>query len=144
MNKITERDIRVFVAGAFAFYGFEALVWLPSFFGLPAQGLVWASLIASSLVRALSLPIGLAILLGNQRAILLAKIYIWLEILLDLTIAVTTTCLQNFPAPAQKMPFPVGQFISDLLVSIVLLWLLSTRRFHPAPDSLQTPAATAP
>jgi hypothetical protein len=82
MNKISSRDIRLFVAGALALAGFQALILIPSYF-IVSRGSV---LIGSALITGLALPIGIGIFFGKWSAFFWAQVYLWLKLLLGFTL----------------------------------------------------------
>jgi hypothetical protein len=142
MSKITARDIQAFVAGAFALWGFRALIWLPSDFLAPIQNFMWFTRIAGAVITGLALPLGLAILSGSKRAILLTKIYLWLVLALgavDMVILIGERSLLG--ARALSL---IGSFAPDMLICIILLWLLCSRRFRQTPNTALEPTPTAP
>jgi hypothetical protein len=130
MSKLSKRDIQLFVAGAFALIGFRALIGLPYYFTVstPMIGVR----IVSSLLTALALPVGIAMLMGRASAILLAQIYLW--------VIVASGCVV-IPVFYYFVP---GQFggilwrsVPELLVALVLLALIfwsRSGRFRHEPD----------
>jgi hypothetical protein len=133
MSKLSRRDVEVFVAGAFALWGFRALIWLPSDFVAPIQNFMWFTRIAGVFVTGLALPLGIAMLVGSKRAIVLAKIYLWMVLVLggvDIVILVSDRSILG----ARALTF-TGSFAPDMLVCIVLLWFLCSRRFRHEPDA---------
>ena len=142
MNKLSARDLQVFVAGALALWGFRALIWLPYDFLAPIQSFVWFTRIASAVVVGLALPLGVAIFVGNKRAILLTKIYLWLVLIvgvIDMLILVGQWGILG----SKALTF-IERLAPDMLVCIVLLWLLCSRRFRQTPNNALQPTATAP
>jgi len=142
MSKITARDVQVFVAGAFALWGFRALIWLPSNFLLPIQDFTWFTRIVSIVVVGLALPLGLAILLGSKRAVLLTKINLWLVLIIgaaDIVMVIGDRAIFG-----SRVISLIGGIAPDMLVSIVLLWLLCSHRFRQPPNQsrgcVKTPA----
>ena len=142
MSKIPSREVQVFVAGAFALWGFRALIWLPSDFLAPIQNFVWFTRIAGAVVTSLALPLGVAIFIGSKRAILLTKIYLWLVLVLGGADMVVLGCEGSILGP--KALTLIGSFAPDMLVCIVLLWLLCSRRFRQTPNNSLQATAAAP
>ena len=122
----------MFVAGAFALWGFRALIWLPSDFVAPIQNVMWFTRIAGAVVTSLALPLGVAVLVGSRRAILLTKIYLWLVLILGGVDMVTLVSERSILGP--KALSLMGSFAPDMIVCLVLLWLLSSRRFRQTPN----------
>jgi hypothetical protein len=132
MKKISARDIQVFVAGAFALWGFRTLIWLPSYLFVTPHNVMWVCRIVGSLLTSLSLPLGVAIFLGKKRAIRLTQIYLWLVLVLGFIDMVGI----GVPLGSKALKF-IGAIAPDMLVCIVLLWLISlsrSRRFRDEPD----------
>jgi hypothetical protein len=75
MIKLSAREIQLFVAGALALLGATALMRIP-FYYVEALPLVGFRTVPS-VIAGLALPVGIAILLGNQSAVLVARIYLW-------------------------------------------------------------------
>jgi hypothetical protein len=127
--KISARDIQLFVGGALALTGFRALIWLPYYFAVSMDSVR----IIGSIITSLALPIGIAILMGHSRAILLAQIYLWLIVISECIVIPTF----YFVVPAR-----IGRILwattPDMLVSIVLLGVIfwsRSRRFRHEPDT---------
>jgi hypothetical protein len=77
MSTITARDAQVFVAGAFASHGLYALLYLPHTVAIslsPIFPIIGA-------MGALTLPLGIAILIRNIFAVRVAYVYLWLNLL---------------------------------------------------------------
>ena len=90
----------------------------------------------------LALPLGVAVFVGSKRAILLTKIYLWLVLVLggiDMAILVSEWSILG-----PKALTLIGRFAPDMLICIVLLWLLCSRRFRQTPNIAPEPTATAP
>ena len=90
----------------------------------------------------LALPLGVAVFVGSKRAILLTKIYLWLVLVLggiDMAILVSEWSILG-----PKALTLIGRFAPDMLICIVLLWLLCSRRFRQTPNTALEPTATAP
>lgn len=130
MSKLSTRDIELFIAGALALIGFRALIWLPFFFSASTP-MIGVRLI-SSLLTALALPIGIAILLGRASAILCAQIYLWV-ILVSGCVAIP---VYDHFIPENSGGF-VRRSIPELLVAVALLVLIfwsRSRRSRNEPD----------
>jgi hypothetical protein len=129
MKKISERDIQLFVGGAFALIGFRALVWLPS--------TLWSSpdagRIISSVITILALPIGIGILFGRTQALRLAQLYLWLTIIAGCIVIPTFYYFSR-----SKGGRISRSLVSEMLVSTVLLGLIfwsRSRRIRHEPDA---------
>jgi hypothetical protein len=130
MNKISAREIRVFVAGVLAFWGFRALVSLPSYLFLPAHEIGWwIGRVFGEFLTALALPLGIAIFAGKTRGFLLAKIYLWY----DLTASFIVIPCFYIPLGSKAVSL-IGSLAPDMIVCIVLLWLLCSQRFQEKSD----------
>ena len=77
MNKITARDIRLFVAGALALAGFRAWIMIP----YELMVLRDSVLIGAGILAGLALPIGIGIFLGRWSAMFWAQVYLWVKFL---------------------------------------------------------------
>ena len=129
MNKISSRDLHLFVGGALALMGFRALIWLPYHF-ITSFDLIR---IASSIVGGLLLLIGVGILQGRAWGIQWAEIYLWLSVVsgcIVIPVFYYFFSTKGASAPLRSLP--------DALVSIVLLSLIywsRSRRFQYEPDA---------
>ena len=121
MNKISARDIQVFVAGAFALDGSDALLAIPYyfsyFFSTPSHLLI--GMIVPQLIRSLFLPLGIAILMGNARALNWAKICLWLAVVTYSAGIILVCCFR----PHDDLSL-LSNFVTDLVINAILLWLL--------------------
>jgi hypothetical protein len=129
MSKLSSRDIQMCVAGAFALMGFYAFYWLP-YYIFTARDIV---LILSHVITALALPLGIGIVLGSAQAIVLTRIYLWLEIICG-CIAIPVFCFV-FPKKAMHLILQSGP---DLAICIILLSLIiwsGSRRFRHESDA---------
>jgi hypothetical protein len=129
MSKLSSRDILMCVGGAFALTGFHAFYWLP-YDILAARDIVQ---ILSHIINALALPLGIGIVVGSARAIVLARIYLWLEVVCCCTV-VPFFC---FVVPKRAMHL-ILQTGPDLAISIILLSLIiwsGSRRFRHESDA---------
>src|ERR1035438_222423 len=133
MSKIFRRDVEIFVAGALALWGFRVLMWLPSEFLAPIQNFMWFARIAGAILAGLALPLGLAIFVGNKRALGLAKIYLWLFLVIGAIDLIILVCERSILGP--KALTYIGSFAPDMLVCVVLLWFLCSRRSRHEPDA---------
>ena len=117
MNKISARDIQLFVAGALAMMGFRTLIWIP-YYIVQAHYLV----IVSSLITGIALPIGLGIFFGRPSALLWAQIYLGLCVgatMLVLPVYWFTTSGRTTPTT-----FPIQSLAPELLTDLALLALI--------------------
>jgi hypothetical protein len=121
MNKISARDIQVFVAGAFALDGSDALLSIPYyfsyFFSTPSHVLI--GMIVPQLIRSLFLPLGIAIFMGKARALKLAKICLWLAVVTYSAGIILVCCVR----PPDGLS-PLWNFVTELVINAILLWLL--------------------
>jgi hypothetical protein len=120
MNKISAKSIQMFVAGALGLSGLQTLVWTP-YYIIYSKDSVF---IIVSVISVFALLIGMAILLGNVRAVLWAQIYLWVELVSKAVL---------FTISASHVLSPRGpQFnwwsITDLLAPLILLMLLTWSR----------------
>jgi hypothetical protein len=115
MKKLSARDIELFVAGAISVVGFRALFWLfYDLFTARDFGMVF-----SHLTLGLALPLGIGIFIGRTRAILWARIFIWLWVIGGFT-SIPLYCYL-VPSQAVHTMWKEGP---DMLVSIILLGLI--------------------
>jgi hypothetical protein len=130
MSKLSKRAIELFVAGALALIGFRVLIGLP--YLLSASSAMIGVRLVSSLVTALALPIGIAILLSRASAILCAQIYLWL-IVVSGCVAIPVYC-RFVPEQSGRI---MWRIIPESLVAAVLLaviFLSRSRRFKNEQD----------
>lgn len=123
MNKLSARDIQLFVAGALALIGFRALIWLP--YSVVGSGPLMGLLVVRSLIMGLALPIGIVMLMGRAAATRVAQIYLW--------VTLTLGCVAVF-VPDQAGRLSWGS-APEVLVALVLLGLIlwsRSRRFDGA------------
>jgi len=124
--KISARDIQVFVAGALALLGIQALLQLPSYFFGPAHASAWYDLLVYSLSAALDLLLGLAVFFGRRWAILLTQIWLWLTLALGIVSAVRAVVVSG---TAQALSYILLWTIwSGLVIFIALLLLIHLSR----------------
>jgi hypothetical protein len=131
MKNISARNIQMFVAGALAFMGFRELFWLPYYFIVSKD----AHLVIGCILSGLSLLIGISIFVGNPRAILWAKIYLGLNILvfpfiffLFSVLHISTSKMQNFGLKS------ILGFATVFVLYLLLVWSTS-KRFSDDPDA---------
>ena len=117
MNKLSARDIQVFVAGAFALDGSDALLAIPYYFSTPSHVLV--GMIVPQLICSLFLPLGIAILMGNAHALNWAKICLWLAVVTYSAGIILVCCFR----PHDDLSL-LSNFVTDLVINAILLWLL--------------------
>jgi hypothetical protein len=144
MNTTTPRDIRIFVAGALAFSGFESLTWLPGslayvFLYPGIDTSVKVTEIITSAITVLALPLGLGIFFGKPAAICWAKIYLWFFLIIGF---ITVSGFLLLPGKIKAWD-SLATAASEMVNWVVLLWLLSSPRFQekapaqsPAPDPI--------
>ena len=134
--KISARDIQVFVAGALALLGTQALLQLPSYFFGPAPASAWYDLLFYSLSAALDLLLGLAVFFGRRWAILLTQIWLWLTLALSIVSAV---CAIVISGPNKVLSYILLWTVwSGLVISIALLLLIHlsrSQKFRHEPDA---------
>ena len=123
MNRPTPRDVQVFVAGALAVMGFKALIAIPHC----VSNRMLVEVIAS-LVGGMGLPIGISLLFGYNRALQIAKIYMWISAIGSLgMICVYLLTILNV-VPAKVLSVQWYTTIIGLAKSLILLWLLGWRK----------------
>jgi hypothetical protein len=119
MNKISAKSIQMFVAGALSLMGFHSLIWLP-YYIVFSQSIALAG---GSIFSGLALLMGVAMLIGSERAIFWARIYL----LLDIVSAIAMTCLSALSMPGAPH-LSWWRSVSDLLTPAILIWLLVLSR----------------
>jgi hypothetical protein len=133
MNKISAREIQVFVAGAFALIGFNLLRCLPSSLSDPIHNFWWFARLAAYVIAGLALPIGIAIFFRKAHAILWTQIYLWSWLVLGSISMIGVVVKLGYKAMSMVETAAPG-----MIVCIVLLWLISwsrSRRFRHEPDA---------
>ena len=128
MKKTTPRDIQMCVAGAFALMGFYSIYWIPHY--VTAKDMVP---IISHFWGALALPLGIGIVTGSKRAMLLTQIYLWMELATG-CVGIPIICYY-FPTNAAHMIWRSGP---DIIISAILLGLIfwsRSERFRHEPDA---------
>jgi len=113
--KIPAREIQLFVAGAIAVNGFDALFWL---FYYLANTVDWA-MIFGELTVVVALPLGVGILIGRAWAIRWTQIYLWILVIGGVT-GIPIYCYSNWPRAGHM----IWQGTHDILVSVLLLSLM--------------------
>jgi hypothetical protein len=119
MNKISAKSIQMFVAGALALMGFHSLIWIP-YYIVVFQSIVLAG---GSIFSCLALLIGVAMLVGSERAIFWARIYL----LFCIVGAVAMPCLSVLSVPGAPH-LSWWRSASDILTPAILFWLLVLSR----------------
>ena len=117
--KISGRDIQVFVAGVFAYQGFQALIWLPHEFQHSRFG--WAA--AALLAGILGLFIGIGLLFEKPHAIRWALIILWFCTILD-AVEVGLGLLAKLGVSLKISPFGLYQNAAYLITFAALLGLM--------------------
>jgi uncharacterized membrane protein len=133
MNKISAKSIQTFVAGALSLSGFHYLFWTP-YYVVVSQSIALA---VGSMLSGLMLWIGIAMLTGSERAIFWARVYLLFSIVSE----VLFVCFSVFQLLPKPLHLSWWRTTSDLLTSIILLWLLvwsRSERFHQTPPNNQT------
>ena len=128
MNTISPKSIQMFVAGALALIGFNALIWIPYYLFDSKNGF----LVFGALVSGLALLIGIAILRGRTQAIWWGQFYLCFGIVL----VVASTAYFHFFKPDATVPNH-WRTASDLLTRFFLLGLLAwsrSKRIRDTPD----------
>jgi hypothetical protein len=133
MSKISSRDIRLFLAGALALMGFEALVLIPYYFSLSMDAAHIGRAVIVGLFAGLALPIGIGIFLGRWSALFWAQIYLWLKFISG-CIAIPFFWYFSHEKPGSL----ALRSVPGLLVAAVLLGLIfwtTSERFRNEPDA---------
>jgi Na+-driven multidrug efflux pump len=133
MNKISAKSVQTFVAGALSLSGFHYLFWTP-YYVVVSQSIALA---VGFMLSGLMLWIGIAMLTGSERAIFWARVYLLLSIVSE----VLFVCFSVFQLLPKPLHLSWWRTTSDLLTSIILLWLLvwsRSERFHQTPPNNQT------
>ena len=120
MKNVSAKNIQMFVAGALALTGFRELFWLPYYLAVSKD----FHLVTGSILSGLSLLIGISIFVGNPRAILWAKIY------LGLNIVVFAVIFLIFPLLHKTQNFDLKSalgFATVFILYLLLVWSTSKR-----------------
>jgi hypothetical protein len=117
--KISARDIQVFVAGVFAYQGFQALIWMPHEFQHSRFG--WAG--AALLGGILGLFVGIGLLFEKPHSIRLALAILWFCTILD-AVEVCLGILAKLGVLSKVSPFGLYQNAAYLVTFAALLGLM--------------------
>ena len=117
--KISARDIQVFVAGVFAYQGFQALIWMPHEFQQSRLG--WAG--AALLAGILGLFVGVGLLFEKPHAIRGALVILWFCTILD-AVEVCFGLLAKVGVSLKVSPFGLYQNAAYLVTFATLLGLM--------------------
>ena len=129
--KISARDIHVFVAGVFAYLGFQALIWMPHEFQHSRFGWAGATLVAGIL----GLFVGIGLLFEKSNAIRWALAILWFCTILD-AVEVCLGILAKLGVSLKIMPFGLYQNATYLVTFAALLGLMlwsRSNRFQVKP-----------
>ena len=127
--KISARDIQVFVAGALALLGAQALFQLPSYFFGPAPASDWLDLLFYSLSAAIDLLLGLAVFFGWRRAILLTQIWLWLALPFTIVTAARAVSGTNTTLSGILL-WTVSSYLVIFIALLLLIYLSRSQRFQ--------------
>jgi hypothetical protein len=117
MSKLSSQEIQMFVAGVLALMGFYGLYWLPYFIFMARDTVQ----ILSHVGTALALPLGIGMFMGSARAVLLARIYLWLEVILGM-VCVPIICFE-LPSRAIQLVWQSGpDFVISAVLLVLILW----------------------
>ncbi|HEV2327620.1 MAG TPA: hypothetical protein VGY56_02400 [Verrucomicrobiae bacterium] len=138
MNKITARDIQVFVAGALGMWGFGLLSVIPSMIAnIWDMGSIGPAVcVVRALVGGLALWLGGTIFFGRMQAVRLTQNLLRLCLILNCCGLVFTLVRVYL---ASKKPEFVGILIANIIGSAALFWLISLSR---SPRFQVMPAST--
>jgi len=127
--KISARDIQLFVAGAFALTGFYSLCWLIEYSASASDG----ARIFQHVIGVLLLALGIGIFVGSARAVLIALVVLWIDVIGGFT-GIPLYCYL-FPA---KATHTIWREAPEMLANVILLGLMiwsRSRRFRHEPDA---------
>jgi hypothetical protein len=127
--KTSARDIQLFVAGAFSLTGLYALCWLLEYSIYVRDGAV----IFQHLIGVLMLALGIGIFIGSARAVLLALIFLWIDVIGGFT-GIPIYC---YLVPSKAM-HTIWREAPEMLANVLLLGLMiwsRSRRFRHEPDA---------
>jgi hypothetical protein len=133
MNKISSRDIRMFLAGALALIGFQALILIPYDFILWTGVSHIGRAVIVNLIAGLALPIGIGIFLRRWPAFFWAQVYLWLKFILA---CMAIPFFWYFFH--EKIGHLISRIVPDILISTALLGLIfwtTSERFRYEPDA---------
>jgi hypothetical protein len=120
MNKISARDIRVFVAGALALDGFDSLIRAPFIlFSSHTNFATSIILISTHLILSLTLVLAIGLLNGNTRALMWTKAVLSIVIVYECVYVVV-----NFVSPSSNASTQPLSIVPGLFAWIALLGLL--------------------
>lgn len=117
--KISARDIQVLVAGAFAYQGFQALIWLPH--ELQHSRFAWAG--AALLAGIVGLLVAIGLLFENPRAIRWTLAILWVCTIVDV-VDVGLGLLAKVGVSLKVSPFGLYQNAAYLVTFATLLGLM--------------------
>jgi hypothetical protein len=140
MSKISARGIQIFVAGTLAYTGFQSFVWTFYVVGF-TQSDFGATVISSFPV--FGLLIAVVMLIGKERAILWALIYLLIYTLFGVGGTIAEIISSSHALPREYL---IWRFISDSLAPTILFLLLlwsRSQRFRRTPNTALEPTATA-
>jgi hypothetical protein len=121
MNTISAKNIRVFVAGALAYMGFQALLNILFYARLVSiTGYFSLNTVFDLTFTTLGLWIGIHLLRENKRAMVWARVYLWLAMIYAAMMIYFTI----FPPPPAELPGNPWPNTMHLLTAIILFGLL--------------------
>ena len=94
--------------------------------------------IVTQLGTALALPLGIGMSMGSARAVLLARIYLWLEVILGM-VCVPIICLE-VPSRAIQLVWRSGpDFIIRAILLVLILWSRLAKFRHDEASLYEAP-----
>jgi heme A synthase len=144
MNKLTSRDIQVFVAGAFAYCGFDSLLWSPDVLAHSHDLLAFTDFVGG----VIGLVLAGAVIAGRMRALRWMQVFLWLDVIQY----VATICVFILSKYGISVPLAHGslyQAIHGIFTVSALLCLIAwsrSKRFRGdgTPNTALEPTPTAP
>jgi hypothetical protein len=127
--KTSAREIQLFIAGAFALTGFYALCWLLEYSSSASDG----ARIFQHVIGVLLLALGIGIFVGNARAVLIALIILWIDVIGGFT-GIPLYCYL-FPSKAMHT---IWTQAPEMLANVILLGLMiwsRSRKFRRDSDA---------
>jgi len=121
--KISARDIRVFVGGAFAYQGLDALIWMP----YKLQHSRYLGACAAILSGLLGLFVGIGLLFQRPKAIRWAMAILWVFVILD-GLGVCWGLLMKLGVSLTATHLSLYQNVAYLITFSALLGLLTLSR----------------
>ena len=123
MNKLSARNIQIFVAGALAVRGIRSLITVPYlFFMVKGAGFYPAMVsICFSLVFALALPLGIGLLLNRPGVFRWAQVFLLLELVIG--VGVLLVSIIHHSSSQAHTPVYWGNSL-DLPIPLILFGLL--------------------